>query len=53
MRRGALDIDLHIDNLTDRKANRFSFGNPFGIASRDLVTPLRPLNARIGIVWNW
>ena len=53
MRRRPFDIDLHIDNLTDRKANRFSFGNPFGIASRDLVTPLRPLNARIGIVWNW
>ncbi len=53
VRRGRLDLDLRVDNLTGTKANRFAFGNPFELVWRDLSTPLRPLNARVGATWDW
>jgi len=48
-----LDLTLGLDNLTDATANRFSFGNPFGLAARNQVTPLRPRNVRIGVSAAW
>lgn len=38
-----------ITNIADARANRFSFGDPFGIVNRNEVTPLRPRTIRIGI----
>ncbi|MCU6454577.1 TonB-dependent receptor [Sphingomonas sp. A2-49] len=48
-----LDLTIGIDNLTDVAANRFAFGNPFGLAARDQITPLRPRNLRVGVSAAW
>ena len=48
-----LDLTIGVDNLTDVAANRFAFGNPFGLAARDQITPLRPRNVRVGISAAW
>ena len=53
VRWGAFDLTLVLDNLTDTGANRFAFGNPFGLAARDQITPLRPRNLRLGIATAW
>ncbi|WP_375397174.1 TonB-dependent receptor plug domain-containing protein [uncultured Sphingomonas sp.] len=50
---GHVDLSLEVQNLTDRQANRFAFGNPFALASRDLITPLRPINVRVGVSVAW
>ena len=39
---------LTVDNIADTRGNRFAIGNPFGIALRDEVTPLRPRTIRLG-----
>ncbi len=49
-----LDLDrfglsLDIRNVGNRRANTFAFGNPFGVAARDQVTPLRPRTIRLGL----
>ncbi|UAK23001.1 TonB-dependent receptor [Sphingomonas nostoxanthinifaciens] len=41
-------LSLGVDNLADVRGNRFAVGNPFGIAQRDEVTPLRPRTVRLG-----
>lgn len=46
-------MTLGIDNLTDAVANRFAFGNPFGLTMRNQQTPLRPRNLRLGVAANW
>lgn len=46
-------LSISADNLTNRTANRFAFGNPFSLSSRDQVTPLRPRNLRIGLSVAW
>ena len=46
---GRLGLSLDISNLRNVRGNRFAFGNPFGIADRNQVTPLRPRSIRIGI----
>jgi outer membrane receptor protein involved in Fe transport len=48
-----LDLTLGLDNLTDAAANRFAFGNPFGLPARNQVTPLRPRNLRVGLAAAW
>ncbi|MCP3733569.1 TonB-dependent receptor [Sphingomonas sp. RP10(2022)] len=48
-----LDVTLGLDNLTNARVNRFAFGNPFGLATRDQTTPLRPRNLRIGVATAW
>ncbi|MEH3158139.1 MAG: TonB-dependent receptor [Sphingomonas taxi] len=48
-----LDLTLGLDNLTNAEANRFAFGNPFGLTMRNQTTPLRPRNIRIGIAAAW
>ncbi|CAN5171937.1 hypothetical protein BH09PSE3_BH09PSE3_17150 [soil metagenome] len=44
-----MTLSLNLDNLTNARANRFSFGNPFTFARRDQITPLQPLTVRAGI----
>lgn len=46
-RRVGLSIDM--SNLGDVRGNRFAFGNPFGLAARNQITPLRPRSIRIGL----
>jgi outer membrane receptor protein involved in Fe transport len=46
---GGLGISVDVDNLFDVRGNRFAFGNPFGLETRNQLTPLRPRTARIGI----
>lgn len=48
-----LDLTIGIDNLADARANRFAFGNPFELANRDQITPLRPRNIRLGVGAAW
>jgi len=48
-----IDWTAGIDNLTDAAANRFAFGNPFGLAARNQTTPLRPRSLRIGVAKAW
>ena len=46
---GSIGVSLDISNLANSRANRFAFGNPFGLADRNQETPLRPRSIRIGI----
>ncbi|MDB5700408.1 MAG: TonB-dependent receptor [Sphingomonadales bacterium] len=46
---GKATLSLGIDNLTNARANRFSFGNPFTFFRRDQMTPLQPLTVRVGM----
>ncbi|KTF70385.1 TonB-dependent receptor [Sphingomonas sp. WG] len=48
-----LEISVTLDNITDRRANQFAFGNPFSLSARDQITPLRPRNVRVGITTGW
>ncbi len=50
--RGA-ELSVTVGNLTDRRANRFAFGNPFSLSLRDQLTPLRPRNIRIAVTKGW
>ncbi|MBV9747648.1 MAG: TonB-dependent receptor [Acetobacteraceae bacterium] len=50
---GRVDLSVAADNLTNSRANQFAFGNPFGFAARDQVTPLRPRNLRIAAQVAW
>jgi outer membrane receptor protein involved in Fe transport len=45
---GRFGLSLDVDNITDARGNRFSFGNPFTVGSRMQTTPLRPRTIRIG-----
>jgi len=53
VQRGRMRIDLAVDNLTNSRANRFAYGNPFSLTYRDQTTPMRPLNARLGVGFGW
>ncbi|WP_380780855.1 hypothetical protein [Sphingomonas sp. R86520] len=51
---GRLDIDrygiaLDVDNVANVSANSFAFGNPFGVAAGNQITPVRPRTIRLGI----
>ena len=46
---GRIGVSFDIDNLTDTRGNRFSFGNPFSVADRSQITPLRPRTVRVGV----
>ncbi|MBI1403880.1 MAG: TonB-dependent receptor [Porphyrobacter sp.] len=46
---GGWGLSVDVENLTDSRANRFSYGNPFSVARGDQRTPLRPRTVRIGI----
>lgn len=46
---GKVGVSLDVSNLGDVKGNRFSYGNPFGLADRNQLTPLRPRSIRVGL----
>jgi iron complex outermembrane receptor protein len=46
---GKFTVSLNLDNLGDIRANTFAFGNPFGLAQRNQMTPLQPRTLRLGI----
>ena len=52
-RLGSVDVSLTLDNLTNARASRFAFGNPFSFAMREQQTPLRPRNVRLGVSYGW
>ncbi|MGH6615387.1 TonB-dependent receptor domain-containing protein [Sphingomonas sp.] len=45
---GKFGVSLDVTNLGDVRGNSFAFGNPFGLARRDQMTPLRPRTVRLG-----
>jgi iron complex outermembrane receptor protein len=45
---GKYAVSLDIANIGDARTNSFAFGNPFGLARRDQMTPLRPRTVRLG-----
>lgn len=51
--RHGVQASIAIDNATGTTANRFAFGNQFGVAARNQTTPLRPFNIRAGIAFGW
>jgi outer membrane receptor protein involved in Fe transport len=51
-RSGKIGLLLSVDNLTNTRANRFSFGNPFTFFRRDQTTPVQPLTIRAGIAFS-
>lgn len=53
VRIGSVDVSLVVDNLTNQSVNRFAYGNPFLLSSRNQLTPSRPLNARLGVAVAW
>jgi outer membrane receptor protein involved in Fe transport len=46
---GKFTLSLNLDNVGDVRANTFAFGNPFGLAQRNQMTPLQPRTLRLGI----
>lgn len=46
---GRMGLSLMADNLGNVRANTFSFGNPFGLAQGNQITPLRPRTIRLGV----
>ncbi len=42
-------LSLTVDNFLNTRGNRFAIGNPFGVAYRDEITPLRPRTLRLGV----
>ncbi|MDH4744506.1 TonB-dependent receptor [Sphingomonas sp. CBMAI 2297] len=46
---GRFGISLDVTNLGDVRGNSFAFGNPFGLAQRNQMTPLRPRTIRLGL----
>jgi outer membrane receptor protein involved in Fe transport len=46
---GRFALSLDIDNLTDARSNRFSYGNPFTVGDGLQTTPLRPRTVRLGL----
>jgi outer membrane receptor protein involved in Fe transport len=51
--RGRYELSLVGENLSNSHGNLFAQGNPFDIALRDLTTPLRPANVRLGARVSW
>ncbi len=46
---GKVTLSLNLANVGDVRANTFSFGDPFGLAQRNQMTPLQPRTFRIGL----
>jgi hypothetical protein len=43
------DISLSVDNLLNRSADVFAFGNPFRFATMPQFTPQRPISATLAV----
>ena len=46
---GAAGISIDVTNVLDVRGNRFAYGNPFGIAQQNQITPLVPRRMRVGV----
>jgi outer membrane receptor protein involved in Fe transport len=46
---GKLDFSLTVENLLNHTGNRFAFGNPFWLLSRNQIVPYRPRSIRLGV----
>ena len=46
---GGFTLSLNLENIANVRANTFSFGDPFGLAQHNQVTPLQPRTLRLGI----
>jgi len=46
---GGIGLSIDIANLTDMHGNSFAFGNPFTLAQKNQITPLRPRSVRLGV----
>ncbi|SDD05691.1 Outer membrane receptor proteins, mostly Fe transport [Sphingomonas sp. YR710] len=46
---GRFAVSFKIDNIGNIQGNSFAYGNPFGVARRDQITPLRPRTFRLGL----
>jgi outer membrane receptor protein involved in Fe transport len=46
---GRCAASLTLQNIGDVRANTFAFGNPFGLAQRNQMTPLQPRTIRLGM----
>ena len=42
-------VSVNVSNLGDIRGNTFAYGNPFGLAQRNQITPLRPRTISLGI----
>lgn len=49
LRLGRVEGSITVENALDSRGSRFAIGNPFGLAARDEVTPLRPRTIRLGL----
>jgi iron complex outermembrane recepter protein len=47
-----IDLSFNIENITNSRANQFSYGNPLTISAHNQVAPLRPLSVRIGVAYS-
>ncbi|PZU06891.1 TonB-dependent receptor [Sphingomonas sp.] len=52
-RRDRVRIDVGIDNIANAGGDRFALGNPFGVASGDQYTPVRPRTLRLAVTRDW
>lgn len=46
---GAISVSAKISNAADARANTFAYGNPYSLARRKQITPLRPRMITLGI----
>ncbi|CAM3196535.1 TonB-dependent receptor [Sphingomonas antarctica] len=46
--RGDIALTLDVTNVTNERGNIFAYGNPFGVAAGNQITPLRPRMIRLG-----
>jgi len=46
---GGYALSLKLTNVADVRGNRFSLGDPFGVAAGRQITPLRPRTLRFGV----
>jgi len=44
-------VALSVDNILDRRANQFAFGNPFTLGTMPQTTPPRPRTVGLSIGW--
>jgi outer membrane receptor protein involved in Fe transport len=46
---GRFTVSLNLENIGNVRANTFAFGDPFGLAQHNQVTPLQPRTLRLGV----
>lgn len=46
---GGFTVSLNLENIGNVRANTFAFGDPFGLAQHNQMTPLQPRTLRLGV----